>query len=207
MASPQKEHGYTAIANEIVEAIYSTPFNGSQLRIVLWVFRNSYGWRRKKTDATSIRQIGRDLLMSHGSMVKAANQLAKADVLVMDAAGKWSVNKDHDAWDLDRITGHNKNQAGQNIDHQLDLVTPATTPPGWSQPRPKLVAPLTGIKEKESKESLSVKRNRRGGGRRSDQSIKKIFDHWNSKGIVKHREVEKHGRAAPCRCASPWGAP
>ena len=47
MASPQKENGYTPIANELLEAICRFPFSGSQLRIVLFLMRKTYGWSKK----------------------------------------------------------------------------------------------------------------------------------------------------------------
>ncbi len=47
MANPQKENGYTAIANEIMEALAKMPLNGTQFRIITIVFRYTYGFSRK----------------------------------------------------------------------------------------------------------------------------------------------------------------
>lgn len=47
MASPQKENGYTAIANEILEAVARIKLNGTQFRILLVVWRYTYGFQRK----------------------------------------------------------------------------------------------------------------------------------------------------------------
>ena len=71
IASPQRENGYTGIANEIVENLFTTQLNGTQFRIIMVVFRYTYGFQRKGheisetflTKATGIdkRQIRREL--------------------------------------------------------------------------------------------------------------------------------------------------
>jgi phage replication O-like protein O len=47
MANPQIEKGHTRIANEIIEQIYKTDLNGTQMRIVMVIWRYTYGFRRK----------------------------------------------------------------------------------------------------------------------------------------------------------------
>lgn len=48
MANPQKENGFTPIANELLEAISGASLNGTQLRILLLLWRNSYGFHKKE---------------------------------------------------------------------------------------------------------------------------------------------------------------
>lgn len=48
MANPQKENGYTAIANEVLEQIYKLPLNGTQFKILLVILRYTYGFSRKQ---------------------------------------------------------------------------------------------------------------------------------------------------------------
>lgn len=47
MANPQLENGYTPIANELLEAIYSAKLNGTQSDIILMICRYTYGFSRK----------------------------------------------------------------------------------------------------------------------------------------------------------------
>src|SRR5258706_1137565 len=47
MASPQKEHGFAPIANEILESLARQPLSGQQRRVLDLIFRESYGWGRK----------------------------------------------------------------------------------------------------------------------------------------------------------------
>ena len=46
MADVQLENGYTRIANELLEAIYSAGFTATQLNIIFVIIRNTYGFSR-----------------------------------------------------------------------------------------------------------------------------------------------------------------
>lgn len=48
MANPQKENGYTPIANEIMEAVAQLQINATQFRILMVVWRYTYGFSRKE---------------------------------------------------------------------------------------------------------------------------------------------------------------
>lgn len=54
MANPQTEKGYTRIANEILEHISKTNLNGTQLRILLVLWRYTYGFSRKAHEITLV---------------------------------------------------------------------------------------------------------------------------------------------------------
>jgi phage replication O-like protein O len=47
MANPQIENGHTRVANEILNEIMKTNLNGTQFRLVLAIWRYTYGFRRK----------------------------------------------------------------------------------------------------------------------------------------------------------------
>lgn len=69
--SPQLEQGYTRIADAILEKVAKTKLNGTQFRILMIVWRSTYGWQKKEHElslsylqlATGInkRQIQREL--------------------------------------------------------------------------------------------------------------------------------------------------
>lgn len=48
MANPQKENGYTPIANELMQAIYGAKFNGTQRSIIDVIMRYTYLWTGKE---------------------------------------------------------------------------------------------------------------------------------------------------------------
>lgn len=47
MANPQKENGFTPIANEIMDALAKTKFTELETKALFLIFRNTYGWGRK----------------------------------------------------------------------------------------------------------------------------------------------------------------
>ena len=55
MSSPQKENGYTMIANELIEALASIRIAGEEMQCLLVIFRKTYGWNKKK-DKISLSQ-------------------------------------------------------------------------------------------------------------------------------------------------------
>lgn len=69
MASPQLERGHTRIANEILEQIMKQNLNGTQFRLVLAIWRFTYGFSRKQTKyGMSINYLA-DLIDAHRSQV------------------------------------------------------------------------------------------------------------------------------------------
>src|SRR5690554_4200107 len=50
MASPQKENGFTSIANELYETILKSPLTLRELKIVLTVIRFSYGFHKREAE-------------------------------------------------------------------------------------------------------------------------------------------------------------
>lgn len=50
MANPQLKNGHTRIANEIFEQIMKTNLNGTQFRLVLAIWRYTYGFQRKTNE-------------------------------------------------------------------------------------------------------------------------------------------------------------
>ena len=71
MNSPQIEDGYTRIANELMEQVPKYKLNGTQLRLILVIWRYTYGFKRKEHEfslsflaealQTSRSQVNREL--------------------------------------------------------------------------------------------------------------------------------------------------
>lgn len=102
MANPQKENGYTAVANELLEQIMKLSLNGTQFRIVLAVWRYTYGFRRT-AHTLPLSYIAEKIEASKGQVQNALDQLIKKGIIeiVEDSKGgrKLSVNKNYDEWD------------------------------------------------------------------------------------------------------------
>ena len=79
MANPQLENGYTRIANELLEAIIRFPFNGSQLRLFLFLIRKTYGYQ-KKMDNISISQFVKATGLNRRTVVRELKRLEEMNV-------------------------------------------------------------------------------------------------------------------------------
>jgi len=82
MASPQKENGYTAIANETLEALVKLNLNGTHFALIFAIMRKTYGFQ-KKEDAISIDQFVNMLKVSRRTVIYTLQDLeAKGIVLI-----------------------------------------------------------------------------------------------------------------------------
>jgi phage replication O-like protein O len=103
MASPQKENGYTMLANEILDHIMQTAFNGTQFRIVIAVWRNTYGYQRKE-HAMSIDYIAQATKVHPTQVKREVKNLIEQNVIVVvkeadnNKARTISFNIDYDTW-------------------------------------------------------------------------------------------------------------
>jgi phage replication O-like protein O len=101
MASPQKENGYTAIANEILEELVKADLLSSELRIILFILRKTYGYQ-KKQDIISLSQFSKGCSLSRPTIVKSIKNLVIKNLLVKTALPpskiSFSFNKDYEKW-------------------------------------------------------------------------------------------------------------
>lgn len=103
MANPQKEDGYTPIANELLDQVCRLKLNGTQFSIILVVWRYTYGFSRKRhelsetfiSNATNIhkKQISREL-----------NYLIKQNIIAVSKEATFTTpriiefNKNYNKW-------------------------------------------------------------------------------------------------------------
>ena len=103
MASPQKENGYTSIANELLEQIYRRRFSASQLKILLLVIRFTYGFNRK-TATLSNTFIAAGTGMHEITVSKEIGALLRDNVLKLHKKPTFhnsrviGINKDYESW-------------------------------------------------------------------------------------------------------------
>lgn len=97
MASPQKENGYTSIANELMEAFARTPSIGSEaIQVLILLLRRSYGFQRKDAEM-SISFIEQGTGMKRANAVRAVKRLVSKRILV-HVGSSMSINKNYDTW-------------------------------------------------------------------------------------------------------------
>lgn len=96
MASPQKEHGYTPIANELLDAIVRTPMPDHARRVFLCIIRNSYGWHSKQVFLTPSK-IAREVNIDVRLVPRAVKRLTDMNMVIRDGYS-YQIQKDYSAW-------------------------------------------------------------------------------------------------------------
>lgn len=121
MANPQTDNGFTRIANEILESVYSRKFAANQLSILMVIWRYTYGFQRKShefslmflSDATGIER---------KSIKRSLDSLINSKVLiVVKEAGFTSArvlefNKNYTQWAIDSRGGQSDPTTGGKVD-------------------------------------------------------------------------------------------
>ena len=119
MSNPQKENGYTGIANEILEHVMKQNLNGTQFRIILAVWRYTYGFQTKKNEM-SINFIVKKIDANKRQVVRELNTLLERNILLVVETGPRksrviSFNKRYDEWTscIPKIEEKTKKDAAQ----------------------------------------------------------------------------------------------
>jgi phage replication O-like protein O len=127
VASPQVENGYTRIANELLEAIYSTGFNGTQFKILLCIIRYTYGFKRKSHDL-SIGFISKATGVSKRYISAELSRLIDNKVIAVlqehtDTTSRvLALNKNYKQWTIGGTGNHqmNNTSTGEPTQHTTD---------------------------------------------------------------------------------------
>lgn len=87
MASPQLEKGHTRIANEILNEIMKTNLNGTQFRLVLAIWRYTYGFRRKQHEM-SVSYLARLINTSRSHVERELKSLIDRNIITVVEIGE-----------------------------------------------------------------------------------------------------------------------
>ena len=126
MANPQKEDGYTSVANEILEALVKAKLTGMEWECIMFIVRKTYGYN-KKNDKISLTQFQKSLERSRQGVVDTLKSLVNKSVLVKSTGLGMSIyglNKDYSSW-LVKSTGLVKS-GGVASQVQRDLLVKST---------------------------------------------------------------------------------
>lgn len=103
MANPQKENGYTAVANEIEEALSIMKLNGIQFRILHALARYTYGFSRKECEM-SVTFLACAVGSTKSHISKELSELINKKIIIEIGANKGrksrilSLNKNYEEW-------------------------------------------------------------------------------------------------------------
>ncbi len=123
MESPQKENGYTAIANEIMEALIKYRLPGEQMQCLLFILRKTYGYN-KKTDAISLSQFVKATGINRGNAARAIKGLSVKNLIYIKkgsvkkdttSISKYRFNKRYKSW----LSSVKKDTGSVNIDRKV----------------------------------------------------------------------------------------
>ena len=151
MANPQKENGYTVIANEVIEQLAFASLSGREMRVVLVVIRKTWGWS-KKEDRLSLSQVAEATGIARPHISGITRGLVAKGFLVVKGAttggnipNTYYFNKNHDLWGVQggTVRGTTRKEIGgtvrgtgvvppvvtQVVPSTVPLVAPSTVPP------------------------------------------------------------------------------
>jgi len=94
--SMQRQHdiknGYTQLAHTLLEDMAQMDLTSMEFRVIMWVWRNSYGVHHKSTRPVSEREMARSMGTNPGNVHRALESLKKRD-LVRQKVRSYSFNK------------------------------------------------------------------------------------------------------------------
>ena len=119
MANPQLEKGYTRIANEILMEIMKADLNGTQFRILLAIWRFTYGFQRKEYEM-SYSQLATYINGSKTQVARELETLIERKIINVVGTGKrgskiLAFNKNYSEWLNKSKTAEKAEQAAQEI--------------------------------------------------------------------------------------------
>ncbi|WP_052659519.1 replication protein [Aeribacillus alveayuensis] len=103
MADVQLEHGYTKIANEILERLALTKLSPTQFRLILVIWRYTYGFNRKD-HAMSLSFLAEATGVHKQRIKQELDKLIENNIIIVTEEGSFSksrklaFNKDYDTW-------------------------------------------------------------------------------------------------------------
>ena len=158
--SPQLEQGYTRIADAILEKVAKTKLNGTQFRILMIVWRSTYGWQKKEHE------------LSEGFLSKATGihkQQIKRELKKMIDDGILVIEKEA-TFTTGRVISFNKNYVNSIQVAKKIPVNKNDTPTGSELDTP------TGSELDTQNKDIN----------KQYKDID-VFNHYLSLGLVKHR--------------------
>ena len=102
MANPQKEDGYIALANDIVDALAKIRLSGEEMQCLWVIIRKTYGWH-KKEDKISLSQFANMTGIKRQNVLRALNHLSSKKIIAVIKNDDSNITgyrfiKDFDKW-------------------------------------------------------------------------------------------------------------
>lgn len=145
MASPQKDNGFTQIANELLEALARLPLNPNEGRILWVILRKTYGWN-KKADLIALTDFQNQTGLERKSVCRSLKSLVFRNIIEASLLGSrkaYKLQKNYEIWKgLASVSG----DTSASVSGDTPLVS-AATPELVSAPLDLGVSAATPSKE------------------------------------------------------------
>ncbi|WP_313232482.1 replication protein [Tissierella praeacuta] len=108
MRGPQLEDGYTRIANEILEVVSKVKFNGTQFKILMAIWRYTYGFNRKSSEF-SLNFLSGATNSNKQQVKRELDRLIEDNIIVIEKEADFntsrilSFNKNYSKWKVEGI--------------------------------------------------------------------------------------------------------
>ncbi|MBI4706928.1 MAG: replication protein [Candidatus Omnitrophica bacterium] len=102
--------GYTKINNNVLEELYKSPFNGTQIRAILVISRMTWGFH-KDSRSFSYGWLAKAANLDKRNLRRAISLLVQANVIIKDKTGRWNkfaINQAHTSWELWKTHGNKR---------------------------------------------------------------------------------------------------
>lgn len=101
MAKPKLDDGFTRIANEILGALSKVNLSAYETSVLLFIFRNTYGWQRKE-DLLALGFIARGTAIRRQHICRTLTRLCEKNMIVMRKDNRgfslYGFQKDYERW-------------------------------------------------------------------------------------------------------------
>src|SRR5438128_1742349 len=97
MASPQVENGFTRIADELFEAILIADLRKHDLKVVLAVARETFGWSRKTASTLTAYRLAQMTALQRTAASRTKKNLIARNILI-DGPDGLGIQKDYERW-------------------------------------------------------------------------------------------------------------
>ena len=188
-ANPQKEDGYTPIANEILEALARTYLSPQESKLIWVILRKTYGWKKKDAHIT-LTQFSNFTGMNKSHISSTLTRLIKRNIVTRTGNPppyKYGLQKDYTKWKglPKQVTVTQTGNLG--LPKQVKKVTQTGNKKLCKKGIEKgLQDPKETIKEKEYKEKIHSEEN-------SQEKMRKIIEYFKTlKGYSEIKEWDKY---------------
>lgn len=168
IANPQKENGYTMIANEIMEALARVRISGEEWQVLSVIFRQTYGYH-KKSDWISLSQFVLKTGLPKSSVCRATRKLLSKNVIYKKVNGEraeYGFHKDFSEW--------NPLTKKSTVDKKVNRHLQKSKSKGLQKSNPQKKG--TNTKESTTKESTSSKQKKASRKVAPNPDVKKFID-------------------------------